>query len=203
MWLHLEPVYDPFIWSEWCIGGLVLRPVGCGMCVFSDPPKPWPRSKPTLAFLTAHRPRCVYVHVCLCTHVTSKDKGLQRGENTPDTPLLPFLSHTQNSTTHTHTHSPNVCKQWHDRRKQTKSSSVHRPCRRWPVNLTFRHLHSLGILSVSPVRCHTHSQKNSYTQMLGPGSWQHLEIPHCVEYDLHSRVKYLVSTLSRSFIWHG
>ena len=123
-------------------GRLVLKPVGCGMCVFSDPPKAWPRSKPTLAFLTAaHRPVCVCVFVCVCvcvyTHVTSKDKGLQKGgENTPDTSLDLFLSHTRAHTrahTHTHTHTHT-----HSKRVQT----VNLTCQPDLLPLTQTHTHN-------------------------------------------------------------
>lgn len=79
------------------LGLLVLRLAVCGMCVFSYPTKPWPRSKTNTGLSRSSQTAlCVCarmpVRVSVRAHVATERKG-EEG-NIPDALLASFLTHT-------------------------------------------------------------------------------------------------------------
>lgn len=162
--------------------GLVLRPVGWGMCVFSDPPKPRPGSKPTLAFLTAHWPVCVRT----CTSLV-RTRGYREGGKHPwCVSLSCSLSffHTQQRT-HTHQACANSGMAGVNRASQAVyTHPAGADLSTWPPS---RHLHSLSILTI------THTQKACYISATpifqALVSWRHFKVLVWAQDDLHSESK--------------
>lgn len=82
------------------LGLLVLRLAVCGMCVFSYPTKPWPRSKTNTGLSRSSKKikkaLCVcarmHVRVSVRAHVANEREG-EEG-NIPDALLASFLTHT-------------------------------------------------------------------------------------------------------------